>query len=356
MRTLSGIPALLQDVADAQEGLLASSQCERHGVGASRRSRLVAAGRWHPVTRGVFDVVPVLPRARTAADAPRRAVPPLASARVPLLAPWPPKSSGDVLHGHLRRRTAWLGLLAYGPDAIAVGTSALAMHGVEGLPIATSPQAALPSASRRAPRPGVPLRQFDDGLSTVEFGDRRTGSRRIVTAEWALAQAVPELPLAHALAVLDSALRLEAVDRRGLERSHDHDHARGRRGVAARHDLWDLADPRAASPIESMARWQCLEEGVPPDTLQLPLRGRSGRLLAVGDLAWRIPGGWLVVEMDGRAWHDDLPGGDRRDRDRDNTLTVLGVHLLRFDAGHVARGEVGTAVRRALGAARRTGG
>ncbi|MFE5307739.1 hypothetical protein [Isoptericola sp. NPDC056605] len=245
-------------------------------------------------------------------------------------------------------------MLAYGPDAIAVGTSALAMHGVEGLPIVTRPEAALPSASRRVSRPEVPLRQFDDGLSTVAFGDRRTGPRRIVTAEWALAQAVPELPMAHALAVLDSALRLGAVDRHDLGRSHDH--ARGRRGVASRHDLWDLADPRAASPMESMARWQCLEEGVPPDTLQLPLHGRSGRLLAVGDLAWRVPGGWLVVEMDGRAWHDDLPGGDRRDRDRDNSLTVLGIHLLRFDGGHVARGVVGSAVRHALAAARRTGG
>ncbi len=354
MRTHAAVPPLLQDVADAQEGLLSARQCDRHGVGASRRSRLVAAGLWQAVARGVVDTVAVPPRDRSAADVPERVVPPLAAADVPHLMTWPPRSDGDLLHGHLRRRAAWVGLLTYGPESIAVGASALALHGIDGLPSPLRPETALPAASRRTSRPGIPLRQFDDGLTTVPFGDRRTGARRIATAEWALAQAVPELSMARGLAVLDSALRLDAVDRRGLARSHDH--ARGRRGVALRHDLWDLADGRAASPLESFGRWQCIEEGVPPDTLQLPLHDRSGRLLAVGDLAWRLRDGWLVIEMDGRPWHDDLPGGDRRDRDRDNALTALGVKLLRFDAGHVGRRLVGTTVRNTLAASRRAGG
>jgi len=353
MRTLARIPPLLQDLADAQEGLLSAQQCERHGVGASRRSRLVAAGRWSAVTRGVVDTVAVPPTARVAADAPGRVVVPLAAQRVPHLFAWPPESPGDVLHGHLRRRHAWIGLLAYGPEAIAVGGDALALHGVEGLPTWHRTGTALPAASRRPGRPGVPLRQFDDGMTTVEFGDRRTGQRRIASAEWALAQAVPELSMGDGLAVLDSALRLGAVDRRGLARSHDH--ARGRRGVALRHELWELASPLAASPLESRGRWQCIAEGVPPDALQLPVHNRAGRLLAVGDMAWRLRDGWLVTEMDGHAWHDDRPGGVRRDRDRDNALAAVGVRLLHFGAGHVAREAVGTTVRTALTAARRTG-
>ncbi|MFE6971737.1 hypothetical protein [Isoptericola sp. NPDC057653] len=353
MRTLAPVPPLLQDLADAQEGLLSAQQCERHGVGASRRSRLVAAGRWLAVTRGVVDTVAVPPASRVAADAPDRVVVPIAARRAPHLTAWPPESDGDVLHGHLRRRQAWIGLLAYGPEAIAVGDGALVLHGVEGMPTRLRSGTALPTASRRPRRPGVPQRQFDDGMTTVEFGDRRTGPRRIASAEWALAQAVPELSMADGLAVLDSALRLGAVDRRGLARSHDH--ARGRRGVALRHELWDHASPLAASPLESRGRWQCIAEGVPPDALQLAVHDRAGRVLAVADMAWRLRDGWLVTEMDGRAWHDDRPGGVRRDRDRDNALAAVGVRLLHFDAGHVARGVVGTTVRTVLAPARRTG-
>ncbi|WP_098462775.1 hypothetical protein [Isoptericola jiangsuensis] len=73
--------------------------------------------------------------------------------------------------------------------------------------------------------------------------------RRAVTVERALAQAVPELPRSNGLAVLDSALHTGKVSRAGLDRSHEH--ARGRRGVASRHLLWELADARAESPLES---------------------------------------------------------------------------------------------------------
>ncbi|MCA5892754.1 hypothetical protein LEP48_05225 [Isoptericola sp. NEAU-Y5] len=349
------MPPSLLDLAEAQEGLLSTEQCGRHGVGASRCSRAVAGGRWSRVTRGVVDTITVPPASRTAFDVPRSPVPPLSVTSAPDLVPWPPRSDGDRLFGHLRRRAGWLGHLAHGATSIPVGTSALAFLGIEGTPVTAAPDVALPWAAKRQPRAGVPLRQFDDGLTTVPFGDGRTGEIRIAAPEWALAQAVPELTMERGLAVLDSARRLRLVDRHGVERSHDH--ARGRRGVAARHDLWDLADPRAASPLESFARWQCIAEGVPPDTLQLVVRDLAGAPFAVGDLAWRLgPTQWLVGELDGYEWHDGDPARVVRDRDRDNAFTALGVRLLRFDAGHLRRGEVGTAVRRALHAYRRTGG
>ncbi|MEK8227151.1 hypothetical protein NKG05_15360 [Oerskovia sp. M15] len=98
------------------------------------------------------------------------------------------------------------------------------------------------------------LRQFDDGMTM-----RALGGRRLVTLDWALAQAVPELPRENALAVLDSALHLGAISARGLEVAHDM--SRGRRGVARTHDLWEVADGRAESPLESFGRLDCLDAG-----------------------------------------------------------------------------------------------
>src|SRR6476469_9571123 len=85
-----------------QEGLVSASQCEKLGVGAARRSRLVRDEAWERVTHGVFDVTPGRDRRRDA--------------------------------DHRRRRAAWLAMLAYGPSAISVGACALALHGVAGLP------------------------------------------------------------------------------------------------------------------------------------------------------------------------------------------------------------------------------
>ncbi|CAM3667749.1 hypothetical protein [Isoptericola cucumis] len=357
VRTFAEIPAALLALADAQEGLLSVQQCDRNGVDHSRRTHRVRAGLWRVAARGVVDTCPVLPGARSASDLPQRPVAPLvvtddatawARSREAWAAARRSRSPADRLFDHLRRRSAWAGMLAYGPDAIAVASCALACHGVEGLPVHIAPQAALPTGSRRRSKAGVRLRQFDDGMMTVAFGDRRTGVRRIASAERALAQAVPELPAMHGLAVLDSALRLEVVSRAGAARAHDH--ARGRRGVAARHELWDLADPRAESPLESFGRWQCIEAGVPPDTLQRPVRDRHGRLLGVGDMAWELNGGgWLVVEMDGYTWHEGDAGRARRDRDRDNDFAAAGIHVLRFDARHVREHTVGTRVRSFLG-------
>ncbi|GAA1710273.1 hypothetical protein GCM10009809_03270 [Isoptericola hypogeus] len=360
MRTFADIPALLLAVAAAQEGLLSAEQCDRHGVGSARRSRLVRAGRWMAVTRGVVDTIVVPLRERTVADVPVGALPPLsrsddaeASRSVRALrTAHRALSSADVVLEHRRRRKAWVGMLAFGPAATAVGTNALALHGVEGLPVDLRSEAALPHASDRVDRPGALLRQFDDGMTTVPFGDRRTGERQIASVDWAIAQAVPELPMAHGLAVLDSALRLEVLDRAGLALAHDH--ARGRRGVALRHELWDLADPRAESALESFGRWGCIEEGVPPDDLQLPVHAPSGRLLGVADMVWHLPGSRLLVaEMDGRAWHEGDERADHRDRDRDNDFAAdPRIDLLRFDARHVRARTVGTQVRAFLGAAR----
>ncbi|MFC8923815.1 hypothetical protein [Cellulosimicrobium sp. NPDC057127] len=299
------IPSALLRTAETQGGLLAADQLAAAGVTSRVACRRADTGAWRRVTRGVYDVSP--------------------SARVD--DPW---EAG-------RRRAAWLGLLAYGRDAVAVGTSALTLHGVQGLPAQVQPEAALPRASDRVSRDGVRLRQFDAGMTTVVID-----GRRVASLVWALAQAVPELPRHNALAVLDSALHRGLLEARDVERAHDL--ARGRRGVAATHALWGLADGRAESPLESFGRLDCVDAAVPPDTVQLPVLGPDGRVVARADMGWRLgEGRWLVAEMDGRDVHA-APDAVYADRTRQNRLVASGsIEVLRF-TGRDVPGGVGTAV------------
>lgn len=295
MRTLTPVPAELLVLADSQEGLLSASQCDEHGVGSHRRARLVEKGRWRRVTHAVFDTV-VVPVARR---------------------------TGTRTHDHRRRRAAWLGLLAYGPEAIAVGPCALVLLGVEGVRVDPVPEATLPGARAARSRDGIHLRQFDDGMTVTSVE-----GRWVATPDWALAQAVPEMGRRRAVAAMDSARRLGLVSETGLERAHDL--ARGRRGVARTHSWWSESDARAESPLETFARLDCVDAGIAPDELQVEVFD-ADRLLGRGDLGWRLPGGRLLIaELDGRDVHSE-PAALLRDRARQNDLVASGaVDLLRF--------------------------
>jgi hypothetical protein len=298
----------LLQVASRQAGLVTTAQAHAAHLSRGAIRGLVDRREWRRVAMNVYEL-----RASAAADLDDR-----------------------------RRRAALLGLLAYGADAVAVGPCALVLHGVEGLPRWLTPQVALDAASRRRHRDGVRLRQFDDGMLTTTVD-----GFRVVTLDWALAQAVPELPRPNGLAVLDSVRRLRLLAPHELALAHDL--ARGRRGVASRHDLWDLADGRAESPLESFARLECVEDGIPPGTLQLPVRDGSGAVVARGDMGWqRRDGRWLVAELDGRE-HHDTPVAVFADRRRQNLLTGSGtVDLLRFTWHDL--GRIAATVRRHLAA------
>lgn len=302
------LPPTLLAVAAGQGGLVSIDQCRGHGLSDRDVAGLARRGTLARVTRGVYDVTAV---------------------------PFVGRSWDE-----LRARAAWTGLLAFGHDAVAVGSCALVLHGVRGLPATVRPEAAVPRGRNRRDRDGVALRQFDAGMTTTEIG-----GRRVATLDWALAQAVPELPRANGLAVLDSALHQGLTDTDGLHRAHEH--ARGRRGVASRHTLWAMADARAESPLESFARLDCVDEGVPPHTLQLPVLDHEGRAVARGDLAWRYRDGrWLVAELDGQDVHS-TPHAVFADRSRQNRLVATGqIDVLRFTGRDV--GTIGRTVRATL--------
>jgi very-short-patch-repair endonuclease len=154
-----------------------------------------------------------------------------------------------------------------------------------------------------------------------------------------------ELPLAEAVVVVDSALRVRRCTRAELVTALER-----RRGVGElqhlRHALrW--CDARSGSVLESLLRVLLLDAGLPPPRTQHvlhdPLTGRVRRV----DFAWLEQR--LVVEADGRRWHDprDVRDDDRR---RDNGWAVLGWRVLRFTWADVVAdsGGVVQAVRAAL--------
>ncbi|MBD8080329.1 type IV toxin-antitoxin system AbiEi family antitoxin domain-containing protein [Cellulosimicrobium arenosum] len=319
MRTLTDVPTELVELARAQEGLLAARQCDAFGVTSHRRERLVRQGRWHRITHGVVDTSRVPPSQR---DGPRR-------------------------HEHLRRRAAWLGLLAYGPDAIAVGQCALVLLGVEGVRTDVVPEVTLPGARAGRSRDGIQLRQFDDGMTVAPVD-----GRPVATPDWALAQAVPEMGRLRAVAVMDSARHRRLITT--AELAHAHDLARGRRGVARTHSWWVESDGRAESPLETFARLDCVDAGIAPDDLQVEVHD-ADRFLGRGDLGWRLPGGrWLIAELDGRDIHS-TPDALLHDRARQNDLLASGaVDLRRFTGSDVTppgaphRGRLVHEIRRTL--------
>lgn len=101
--------------------------------------------------------------------------------------------------------------------------------------------------------------------------------------------------------MLGSVLHQGFLDLSALDQVRDM--LRHRRGSVRALGWFPLASALDESPAETAARLSCLDRGVPPDGQQVTFT-LAGVALARVDLAWRLPGGrYLVVEIDGRAFH-----------------------------------------------------
>lgn len=136
----------------------------------------------------------------------------------------------------------------------------------------------------------------------------------LLTLEHALLSLQPEL----AIAMIDSALHLRHLraSELALLRSQLPAHLAA---VVAR------AEPRCESGLESIACYLLRAAGYRVE-VQVPIAG-VGRV----DL---LVEGRLIVELDGRTWHDD-PNAFARDRRRDAASAASRYRTLRFDAGQV---------------------
>lgn len=309
MRQVTVPPSLL-DLAREQAGLVAAYQCEQAGLSAHSRRRLVESGAWSRPARGLYNTRTVTIRS-------------------------------DDWDGR-RARAFWHGMLAAGPDAVGVGLGSLWWQGVWGVPVGVPLPAGLPGGRGTDGPPGILIRRFADPWETVVVR-----GQRVVTVETALIQAVPEVGRNRAISLLDSAVNRERLDPAQLPVVRDG--IRGRRGAASVHDWWHLIDPRSESPLESLARLDSLDHGLPPDELQLVVSDRDGIFLGRGDLAWRGRRKWVVAEMDGIEEHSK-PTPLFTDRNRQNAMQNRGsVTMLRFTSDDVrASGTIIRDVRAAL--------
>lgn len=306
------VPPELERLAAQQAGLLATFQCEGFGLRHDTRRRLVAAGTWARLMQGVYDT------GRFDVDGPEET----------------------------RARAFWTGILAAGPDAVAVGLGALWWHGCWGVPVGLRPEAGLPRHRGNTGPSGIRVRRF-----AKPWTEEIVRGRRTVDVETALIQSLCEVQPTTALCLLDSAVNRGLLDPTRVEFVRNG--LRGRRGAAAVPGWWHLHDPRAESPLETRARIECHEAGLPPDELQLNLYGPDGQLLGRGDMGWRAERRrWVVAELDGVDVHS-IPEALFRDRQRQNALHLgAGVTILRFTSADVrATGTIPRQVRAALRAA-----
>jgi restriction endonuclease-like protein len=87
-----------------------------------------------------------------------------------------------------------------------------------------------------------------------------------------------------------------------------------------------LADGRSESTFETLVRLLLVRAGLAPETLQLEVFDKNGRLYARLDMAW--PNVKVGLEADGREFHD-LPMALHRDRVRANQLAEDGWKIFR---------------------------
>lgn len=293
MRPLSAVPSEVRALAARQEGLVSVQQCCAAGVDRRRIARLVSHGVLRREGTRVLDTDPVEPGKRVR----------------------------DDYFDHLRRRSAVKGLLVW-PGTAAVGSAALALHGVTGLPRHIQPEVAFPRGARHHGRDGVVVRQYGD------FESQPFGSWRIAKIGHALAQALPGLHRDDGVAVVSSALNKNLLDDAGLAEVERLLH--GRRGATWSLSRLGLANRGDESPAETRARLSCIDHGVPPHRVQVVFR-KGGKFLGRCDLGWRLlDGRWLVVEIDGVGPHS-TPEALVKDAPRQNRLLATGkVVLLRF--------------------------
>jgi hypothetical protein len=308
MRSLSAVPPAVGDHAARQEGLVSVQQCYAAGVDRRRIHRLVRHGVWRREGDRVIDTDPVPPSTRVR----------------------------DDYFDHIRRRSAVKGLLAR-PGTAAVGAAALALHGVAGLPRHIEPEVSFPKGARHRGRDGVIVRQYGN-FETVKYG-----SWRIAKIEHALAQALPRLSRDDAVAVISSALNKKLINEAGLAKVEQLLH--GRRDAGPVLGWLSLATSKDESPAETDARLSCIDNGIPPDRVQVVFH-KDGRFLARCDLGWHLRDGrWFVVEIDGVGPHS-TPEALVNDAPRQNRLLATGkVVMLRFKpADNDQPGGIGAAV------------
>lgn len=199
--------------------------------------------------------------------------------------------------------------------------SAAAFHGFDALETATVHHVTVPRARRKEKLKGVKVYRRDLGRG------EELATWPVTSPERTCLDCMRDLSLREAVVVADSALHMGRVTTSGLETGAAK--MRGNGSRAARTAV-RLLDPKAESPLESVARVEMRLAGLPAPETQVVIATPTGpqRL----DFYFRFAN--VGVETDGFATHGRR-AGLLADCERHNAYLLSGVLVLRFGFEHV---------------------
>lgn len=272
-------------LAHRQHGIVARVQLLAMGLGSGAIDGRVAAGRLHPVHRGVYAVG----------------------------------------HARLSEQARWLAaVLAAGPQAWLSHGSAAALWRI--LPSADGPVHLTVASGSHRGRPGLAVHR------SSTLGRHETTRRMdvpVTTPARTLVDVADGLPVRQLQRALGEAYALRIVDRSELANAIG---AAGRRRGAHRLatllDEHDLAFTLTRSALEERFLDLCAGANLPMPRVNAEVEG------LVVDFLWPVRG--LIAETDGRRYH----GHDvafERDRLRDQRLLAAGYRVVRFTYRQVVR-------------------
>lgn len=299
----------MTEVARVQHGLFSASQIHREGGNRSLVSRRVRSGAWERLSSRVYAF------------------------------PGAPETFE-------RRLTA---AQLHDPETVVSHTAAAKLHRFILLPSFRSEVTTDYAGSQRSPFARVHVSVDLDLADTVDIGCLRVTSPTRTAADL-----LTVFGRRRVERIVDDLLSSRTVDIDELRATHDRYARGGRPTTVMMREIIAERGPGHVAPgsvLESIALELFAAAGLPTPERQCPLPG-WGDGPALADLAW--PGPRVIVELDGRRWHD-RDAAFERDRERDNAAIVAGWSPLRFTHGHLTHrpGYVVDTVRSALSTVRR---
>jgi len=219
-------------------------------------------------------------------------------------------------------------LMSLGRTAMAGGRTAAALWGFDMVVEPRDIEVVVPSSRHDRSLEGIVLRRRREA-APVENDVLGLEPVRLLSPLMTVVDCARTRPLREAVVIADSALRKRAVRLEDLRRYVDAHlgHPDSRRLGP----VLDLVDPASGSVLESLCRLLLAQHGLRPET-QVTLADGAGRRIGRVDFLFRDAR--LVIECDGRLWHDP-EDARQRDRVRDNELERAAWRLLRLTWGAV---------------------
>lgn len=298
---------LVQDVRELRPGgVLTRRAALEAGMTPSDIKRMLRAGRWQAMHRGVYFADAGLPT-------------PLERARAAVLA------VGDGVASH---------------------DTAARVHGIVVVRHSMTEHLTVDRKLRRPHRPQ--LRMHTSGLTPRQ--QCTLGGVPLTTAERTAYDLLRDADPLTGIYACEDALRRGLVRPASLREMVEDPSSLGGHWSTARRRFFSI-EPQSESPLETAGRLLLIGAGLPAPMVQIRVCDP-----ATGDVLFRIDLGYepqrIGIELDGYGVHG-APDAIMADRRRQNALQVLGWMLLRFtwhDVMH-RRGYVVDVVRRALAAA-----